>query len=529
MVEGAPLVTTAQITDVASMARVHAAETPDATAYVLGDRTMTFGELDERSNRVARGLRAAGIGPGDRVVFLDKNCLEYFEVLFGAAKIGAVLVAVNWRLAPSEAAFIVNDSAAKVLVVGEELTGLLAGFEADLTFTTKILVIGDHDRHASYDPWVAEQDPTDPGVTAGPDDVAFQYYSSGTTGLPKGVMLTNGATFAGLAASKDLLGFDDTSVSMAVMPQFHVAGGFWGLVPFWIGRPSILQREVDPVGIVDLIAEHRVTHTVFVPALLQVLNMVPGIADADLSSMRCVVYGASPISEEVLVASLRTFGCDFLQAYGMTETSGGCVYLLPEDHDPDGPNRHRLRAAGLPAPGTELRIAGPELEPVPVGEVGEVLIRTAQNMCGYWNQPEETARTLLPDGWLRTGDAGYLDADGYLYIHDRVKDMIISGGENVYPAEVENRLMAHPEVADVAVIGVPDDKWGETPKALVVRTPDATLTETDLIAFAREGLAHYKCPTTVEWRDELPRNPSGKLLKNSLREPYWEGRERRVG
>jgi long-chain acyl-CoA synthetase len=213
----------------------------------------------------------------------------------------------------------------------------------------------------------------------------------------------------------------------------------------------------------------------------------------------------------------------------MTETSGGCVFLPPADHDPDGANRHRLRAAGIAGPNTEVRVVGPDLEPVPVGEVGEVVIRSPQNMVGYWNQPEETARTLVPGGWLRTGDAGYLDADGYLYIHDRVKDMIISGGENVYPAEVENRLMAHPAIADVAVIGVPDERWGETPKALVVRAAGAELSEADVIAWAREGLAHYKCPTSVEWRDELPRNPSGKLLKAVLREPYWEGRERRVG
>jgi len=290
-----------------------------------------------------------------------------------------------------------------------------------------------------------------------------------------------------------------------------------------------LYAQERQQAIVDLITRHRVTHTVFVPALLQVLVTVPGIAEADLSSLRCIVYGASPISEEVLVASIRTFGCDFLQAYGMTETSGGCVFLPPEDHDPDGPNRHRLRAAGLAAPGTELKVVDAELRATPVGTVGEILIRSAQNMAGYWNQPEETARTILDDGFLRTGDAGYLDEDGYLYIHDRVKDMIISGGENVYPAEVENRLMAHPEIADVAVIGVPDDKWGETPKAIVVRSADATVTEADVIAWARAGLAHYKCPTTVEWRDELPRNPSGKLLKNVLREPYWAGKERRVG
>jgi long-chain acyl-CoA synthetase len=516
-------------TTVADIVRTFAARTPEAPAYVLGDRTVTFAELDDRSSRVAQGLRSAGVGPGDRVAILDKNGLEYFDLVFGTAKLNAVLVAVNWRLAPPEAAFIVNDAAAKVLVVGEELVPLLDGFEADLTATDLVLVIGDDGRHPAYEDWVAGHDPVDPREPSGPDDVAFQYYSSGTTGVPKGVQLTNAACFASLGGTKEIISFDDTSVSMAVMPQFHVAGGFWGLCALYNGRPCVLQREVDPAGIVDLIAQHRVTHAVFVPALLQVLVQVPGIDEADLSSLRCVIYGASPISEDVLVASIHAFGCDFLQAYGMTETSGGCVFLPPADHDPDGANRHRLRAAGIAGPNTEVRVVGPDLEPVPVGEVGEVVIRSPQNMVGYWNQPEETARTLVPGGWLRTGDAGYLDADGYLYIHDRVKDMIISGGENVYPAEVENRLMAHPAIADVAVIGVPDERWGETPKALVVRAAGAELSEADVIAWAREGLAHYKCPTSVEWRDELPRNPSGKLLKAVLREPYWEGRERRVG
>jgi long-chain acyl-CoA synthetase len=530
VVAGAAVVTVVpELANVADMVRVHAAATPEAPAYVLGDRTVTFAELDERSNRVARGLEALGVRAGDRVAILDKSCLEYFELLFGAAKLNAVLVAVNWRLAPPEAAFIVNDAAAKVLVVGAELVPLLDGFEADLAATEHLFVIGHHDRHPSYAEWVDAQDATDPGVVAGPGDVAFQYYSSGTTGLPKGVMLTNGACFAGLEASRDLIAFDDSSVSMAVMPQFHVAGGFWGLVALYAGRPTVLQREVDPVGIVDLIAAHRVTHAVYVPALLQVLVTVPGIVDADLSSLRCIIYGASPISEEVLVASIRAFGCDFLQAYGMTETSGGCVFLPPQDHDPEGPNRHRLRAAGVAAPGTEVKVVDAALAPVPAGTVGEILIRSPQNMVGYWNQPEETARTILADGFLRTGDAGYLDEDGYLYIHDRVKDMIISGGENVYPAEVENRLMAHAEIADAAVIGVPHDRWGETPKALVVRAAGSSLSEADVIAWARDGLAHYKCPTSVEWRDELPRNPSGKLLKTVLREPFWAGHTRRVG
>jgi long-chain acyl-CoA synthetase len=518
------------IDGIAGIVRTHAAERPEAIAYVLGDREMSFRELDERSSRAAAALAAAGVRSQDRVAFLDKNSLEFFDVVFGAAKLSAVPVAVNWRLAPPEAAFIVNDAGAKVLVVGEELVPMLDAFEPELTTVEKILVIGAHDRHESFEAWLGAHPADDPGDVPAPGDVAFQFYSSGTTGLPKGVMLTNEACFANLENTEDLLAVDEHTVSLVVMPLFHVAGGFWALFALYFGRPSILQREVDPVAIFELIERHRVTHTVFVPALLQMLVAMPQAKTADVSSLEYLVYGASPISEEVLTASIDTFGCRFLQAYGMTETSGGVVLLPPEDHDLAGPNRHRLRAAGLPGPGTEVRVVDADtLDDQPVGEVGEVLVRSPQNMKGYWNQPEETARTLLADGWLRTGDAGYLDADGYLYIHDRVKDMIISGGENVYPAEVENRLMSHAAIADVAVIGVPDERWGETPKALVVLAPGAEVTDQEIIDFAREGLAHYKCPTSVERREELPRNPSGKLLKKELREPYWTGHTRRVG
>jgi long-chain acyl-CoA synthetase len=246
--------------------------------------------------------------------------------------------------------------------------------------------------------------------------------------------------------------------------------------------------------------------------------------------LRVIVYGASPISVEVLSGSIKTFGCKFIQAYGMTETTGAVVALMPEDHDPTGPNAHRLRAAGKPMAGVELRIVDPDTNgDAGVGEVGEIWIRTGQNMLGYWNKPEETAKTITPDGWLKTGDAGYLDADGYLFIHDRVKDMIISGGENIYPAEVENCLMSHPGVADVAAFGIPHEKWGETVHAVVVKAAGQDPTPEEIITFARERIAPFKCPTSVSFAEALPRNPSGKILRRELRTPFWEGRDRNVG
>jgi long-chain acyl-CoA synthetase len=253
------------------------------------------------------------------------------------------------------------------------------------------------------------------------------------------------------------------------------------------------------------------------------------IRDADLSSLDTIFYGASPIAEDVLVRCLRVFGCRFAQVYGMTETTGAIVRLAHEDHDPQGPRRYLLRAAGKPLPGVELRIVDPDTgAEVPADTVGEVRTRSGFNMLGYWNKPDDTASTIVDDGWLRTGDAGYLDQDGYLFLHDRIKDMVVSGGENIYPAEVENVLLGMSGVTDAAVIGVPDDRWGETVKAVVVCTPDAALDEALIIAACRERLAHYKCPTSVDFVATLPRNPSGKVLKRELREPYWRDRERRI-
>jgi len=255
--------------------------------------------------------------------------------------------------------------------------------------------------------------------------------------------------------------------------------------------------------------------------------MVPSDS-VDLSTMELIAYGASPITQDVLVKSMEMFGCNFMQVYGLTETTGVVTQLDPEDHDPGGPREHLLRSAGKPITNVEIRIIDTDTgATLPDGEVGEVWIRTPQNMKGYWNMAEETAKSLPGDGWFRSGDAAYME-DGFLFIHDRVKDMIISGGENVYPAEVENALMGHEGIADVAVIGVPDDKWGEVGKALVIAVPDGGVTGDEILAFARERLAGFKCPKTVEFVEVIPRNPSGKILKRELRDPYWEGRERRV-
>jgi len=517
------------ITTLADIVRTHGVSRASDNSLIEGDRTRTWGELYERSIRVANALQAAGVGVQDRVAFLDKNSIEHFEVFYGCALINAVSVDINWRLAPPEVEFIVNDAAAKVLVVHADFWPVIEAIRANLTTTQLIVVIGGTGGDIDYETWVNSGAATDPAVVSASEDVAFQLYSSGTTGRPKGVMLTNNNFFVMLPGARTFWKLSDDMINLVAMPLFHIGGGGWATAGQFVGSSSIIVREMDPNAVIQLIEKHKITHGFLVPAVLQFMLMMPSVKEADFSSLQLMVYGASPISLEVLTNSVETFKCDFMQVYDLTETTGATTLLPSEDHDPKGPNAHRLRSCGVPAPGVEIRIidnaTGKEL---PAREVGEIWCKSPQVMKGYWNNPKATAESITPDGWFKTGDAGYRDEDGYIYIHDRVKDMIVSGGENVYPAEVESALMSHPAIADVAVIGVPHEKWGETVKAIVVKKADVAVTEAEIIEFSKGLLARFKCPTSVDWIDALPRNPSGKILKKDLRAPYWEGRERMV-
>ena len=525
--EAAGMSTEQDIRTIADITRAHAAQRPEKVAIVFEGRETTYVELDRRADGVANGLLSEGIIPQSRIAFLDKNSDSYFEIMFGAAKANHVLVAVNWRLAPAEIAYVINDATAEILFVGPEYFDTIEKIRGELKTVKKIIALADtHNEWEPYSVWRDRRKDGDPAAPADGDDVALQLYTSGTTGHPKGAQLTNDNFLTLMpAAMREMGDWSESDVSLVCMPLYHIGGSGWGLIGFYAGATNIIQRDIVPAEILKLISIHSVTKSFFVPAVLLFMLQVPGVEETDFSSLKLIAYGASPIPLDLLRNAMKTFKCGFAQVYGLTETTGAFTWLPPEDHDPQG--NDRMLSCGKPFSITEVRVVDAEGRDAPTGEVGEIICRSPQNMKGYWNLPEETARAFR-DGWFHTGDAGYFDSEGYLYIHDRIKDMIVSGGENIYPAEVESAIFGHPAVADVAVIGVPDDKWGEAVKAIVVKKAGADVTAEEIIAFARERIAGYKAPRSIDFADALPRNPSGKILKRELRAPYWEGRKRQV-
>lgn len=514
----------------ADVPRYHAKERPDAVALAFEGRQTTFAEFDARSNQAAQALLAQGLQKGDRIAYLGKNSDHYFELLFGAVKVGVIMVPIGWRLAPPEVAYIAADAQARMLFVGPEVIEPAKQVAAEMPALPIVAMESGSSGWPTYEAWRDAQPVVNPGVEIASSDVAVQLYTSGTTGKPKGAMLTHDNILGGRrkAAEAQMAwnqwGPDD--VSLVAMPVGHIGGTGWGIVGLVNGAKGVVAREFDPFKVLDYIEQDRISKMFMVPAALQIVVRQPKAREVDYSRLKYILYGASPIPLDLLRECMEVFGCGFCQQYGMTETCGTIVYLPPEDHDPAG--NPRMRAAGLPMPGVELRIIDEAGNPLPPNTVGEVATRSVSNMAGYWRLPEATASTVAEDGWLRTGDAGYLDEDGYLFIHDRVKDMIISGAENIYPAEVESAVYGHPQVAEVAVIGVPDDKWGEAVKAIVVAKPGEAPSPEDIIAFARSRIAAFKAPKTIDFIEALPRNASGKILRRELREPYWAGRERRV-
>ena len=510
----------------ADVPTIHAAARGDHVAVECEGRRLTYAELDRRADLVAGLLAQAGVKPGQRIAWLGRSHEAFFEIFFGAARARVCLAPINARLAIPEIAFILGDSGADLFFVTP--TFFEAAQQVAALVDRPIRIIGVDGQCDGIEPYEALRDaaPEAPAATPLADDDILQLYTSGTTGLPKGVRLNNANYAAFLELRTMVEGFDygpDDTV-LIVMPLFHVAGtniSFSGLAA---GGRVIVLPEFSPAAVLRLIEAEKVAHIFLVPAMINMLLQAPEIEHADLSSLKSVAYGASPIGEAVLAAATARFGCGFIQFYGMTESTGAGTFLKPSEHGGE-----LLRSCGKAWPLMGVKILRDDDSEAEVGEIGQIAIQGGMVMAGYWNRPEATAETVTAGGWLKTGDAGYRDVRGYVFVHDRVKDMIVSGGENIYPAEVENAILGCPGVADAAVIGVPDDRWGEAVKAVVVAAPGAAPEASEIIAWARQRIAGYKAPKSVDFIDVLPRNASGKVLRRELRKPYWEGRDRNVG
>jgi O-succinylbenzoate-CoA ligase len=492
----------------------------DGLVEVERERRFTYAGLNARSNRTANALRGLGVRKGDRVALLLMNGVEFTGAFFAIAKIGAVVVPLNWRLVADELAFILDDSGATVLIYDEEfrdVVGNLHARGADAMAVRHWVRVGETqpaDEFAvAYADIQADASSDEPPIDAGEDDNVYIMYTSGTTGRPKGVVHTHDSVLWAcftVALTADVRYRDRYAI---VLPLFHV-GALTPLVSnVQRGMTSILMRAFDPVRLYETIAAERVSVLLAVPAMLNVMLQVPDLGKYDCSSLRWVMSGAAPVPVTI-IESYAKRGIEIHQVYGLTESCGPACLISPEDAIA------KAGSTGKPFMFTDVRIVDDAGHDVPPGTPGEVLVRGRHVMKGYWNRPEATAETIR-DGWLHTGDVATVDAEGFVFINDRKKDMIISGGENIYPAEIENVILAHPKVREVAVIGQTSAKWGESPLAIVVKA-DPSLTDADVVEWTRGRLAGYKRPRTVRFIDEIPRNPAGKILKRVLREQFPE-------
>ncbi len=531
------MLSTRGLYSIAQSVRLRAEEVGEDTLFHFEDKKMTFAEYHTQSSQTANGLLSEGVGASDRIAFLGKNSPVYFELIAAAAKIRAVVSPLNWRLAGPELEYVLNDSGAKIIFAGKEFSEVLKQIRPTLTAAPKIFLIdGDKADMPSYSAWQQQFSDTDPHLDISADDAILQLYTSGTTGRPKGAVLTDRMMLALRGQEEgdmlqDWQRYSRGETGLLAMPCFHVGGTAFGLSIMHSGAQVLILAEYDPNETLRLIEEYKIGKIFMVPSTLQMLLQHPQFEKTDFSNLQFIFYGASPIPLELMREAIEKIGCGFVQMYGMTESGGTIVALSPEDHQPDSKDEkaiQRMRSVGNAMRGVELKIIDSQGNSLANGEIGEIATRSVKNIKEYWNLPEATSGAIDAEGWLRTGDAGYLDDDGYLYVHDRVKDMIISGGENVYPAEVEDAIYSHPDVTDVAVVGVPDEKWGEAIKAFVVVKNNADISADQIIDFTRTRIARFKCPKSIDFIDVLPRNMSGKILRRELREPYWKDKGKGV-
>jgi acyl-CoA synthetase (AMP-forming)/AMP-acid ligase II len=500
---------------------------PDKIAFIFENTSHTFMEVNQRINRLVNALAELGVDKGDRVGILAHNCPQYFEV-FGLAKAGRVCVPLNYRSVGRELVYLINNSEINTVIMEMEFVDIINSIRHELDLVRNYICLdAEVDGMMGYEQLISRFPADEPTDDAEPDDPCVLFYTSGTTGHPKGAIHTHKSLVAEIKVRHD--DFVSSDVSLCVMPFFHVGGSAANLLPaFAAGATIVIHGEFDETKVLAAIEKDKVTYVGLVPAMIIRLLDHPDLSRYDLSSLRTIMYVGSPMPLEALKRGIGHFGAIFTQLFGQTETLNVAV-LAKEEHRVEGSPKElkRLESAGTPLGEGEIRIVDEQSHDVPLGEAGEIVVCSDRMMTGYWKMPEETAKTIK-DGWLHMGDVGRMDEDGYVYLVDRKKDMIISGGENIYSREVEEVLYMHPAVLEAAVVGVPDDKWGESVKAMVVLKEGAVACEEEIIDFCKEHMASYKKPRSVEFRESLPKTASGKIRKEELREPYWDGYERRI-
>ena len=511
----------------------HCQRNPDNICLIFAGQHYSYQDIAKQSQQLAQALLAEGVSHGDRVAVLCENCPEYLSLMMACSRIGAVLVPINYRLAPAEVLYVIRDAQAKLLLAPDgKLSELLDGLRPLVSELT--IISSTEQGRRNWQHWLQENAASQATIMTSASNTysAFlQLYTSGTTGNPKGVVISHHNIVALYTMSQTSLPVKSGigTRDLVCAPNFHIGGSGTLLLPILAGASVVLHSSFNPLAIADDLEQLQIDNMFIVPAMIMaIIEYVPNIEQRDFSHLKQLLYGASPISTGLLEKAASIFKCDFYQCYGMTETTGTVVSLSPADHALALKARPELlQSCGRPLAGVEVKVINKQGDVLPSGVTGELLIRSESNMQGYFNL-EQASRETVVDGWVHTGDSAMIDEDGYIFLRDRMKDMIVSGGENIYPIEIENVLSKHPAITDVAVIGIPDDKYGETPLACVVCAADQTITIEALIAFCRDKLAGFKIPRRLEVYEALPRNPSGKILKKTLREPYWKDRERKI-